>query len=120
MQERKDAITMKGDPLTLMGPEQKTGDNAPGFTVLDNGLSECSFSPGSAGETVLLSVPSPDTDVFCDTEVRKFNQEIANLARMLRPGRSAWTCRLPRAGGAVLRVWRVLRRSPIIATRISE
>ena len=78
MQERKEAVAMKGNPLTLLGPELKAGDKAPGFTVLDGDLSEVAFSPGSSQGTVLMSVPSLDTGV-CDTEVRKFNQEIDKL-----------------------------------------
>ena len=35
-QERKGAVTMRGNPLTLVGPELKAGDRAPDFkTVID-------------------------------------------------------------------------------------
>ena len=30
--ERPAATTLKGNPLTLIGPELKTGDNAPDFS----------------------------------------------------------------------------------------
>jgi len=33
--ERKGITTMKGNPMTLVGPELKPGDKAPDFTVLD-------------------------------------------------------------------------------------
>lgn len=36
--ERKGIITMKGNPLTLLGPHLEAGDKAPDFTVLDNKL----------------------------------------------------------------------------------
>jgi thiol peroxidase len=36
--ERAGATTMRGNPLTLIGPELKTGDSAPDFTVVDGSL----------------------------------------------------------------------------------
>jgi len=38
MTERAGVITMKGNPLTLIGEEVRVGQKAPDFTVLDNGL----------------------------------------------------------------------------------
>lgn len=36
--ERAGATTLKGNPLTLVGPELKAGDSAPDFSVVDTGL----------------------------------------------------------------------------------
>ena len=33
--ERPGATTLKGNPLTLVGPELKAGDTAPDFTATD-------------------------------------------------------------------------------------
>ncbi|MCS6951218.1 MAG: thiol peroxidase, partial [bacterium] len=33
--ERPGAVTFKGQPLTLVGPELKPGDKAPDFTIID-------------------------------------------------------------------------------------
>ena len=38
MQERSGAITMKGNPLTLVGSELSIGDSTPDVTLLDNDL----------------------------------------------------------------------------------
>ena len=38
MEERTGIITMKGNPLTLVGSELKVGDPAPDFELLDNDL----------------------------------------------------------------------------------
>ncbi|RPI99413.1 MAG: lipid hydroperoxide peroxidase, partial [Deltaproteobacteria bacterium] len=38
MQERAGIITMKGNPLTLVGNEARVGDVAPDFVALDNNL----------------------------------------------------------------------------------
>jgi thiol peroxidase len=77
--ERKGVITMKGGPMTLIGPALKVGDKAPDFTVLDNGLQPVTLDK-SAGKTRLISVvPSLDTPV-CDAQTRRFNEEASKLA----------------------------------------
>ena len=76
--ERTGVITFLGNPLTLVGPEVKAGDRAPGFTVLDNSLAAKTLAD-FAGKTVVLSVtPSLDTAV-CDAQLRRFNQAAAGL-----------------------------------------
>jgi thioredoxin-dependent peroxiredoxin len=78
MKEEKGVITMKGNPLTLMGKSLKVGDRAPDFTVLDNNLSPVSLSSYKGKVCVLSSVPSLDTPV-CDLETRRFNEEASGL-----------------------------------------
>jgi len=78
MQERAGIITMKGNPLTLVGNEVKVGDRAPDFTALDNNLAPVSLSSFKGKICVLVSVPSLDTPV-CDMETRKFNEEAGRL-----------------------------------------
>lgn len=76
--ERKGIVTVRGNPLTLIGAELKVGDKAPGFTVLDADLKEVSLG-AFAGKTKVISVtPSLDTPV-CNFQARKFNQEAARL-----------------------------------------
>jgi thiol peroxidase len=77
-QERQGVITFKGNPLTLIGPDVKVGDKAPEFTVLGNDLSPITLASSQGKTRLIVSVPSLDTPV-CDTEVRRFNQEAANL-----------------------------------------
>ena len=78
MKERAGMITMKGNPLTLMGDEVKVGEMAPDFVVLDNNLSPVKFSSFRGKTCILSSVPSLDTPV-CDMETRKFNEEAGRL-----------------------------------------
>lgn len=78
MQERTGAITMKGNPLTLIGNEVKVGDPAPDFTALDNSLAPVRLSSFKGKTCVLASVPSLDTPV-CDMETHKFNEEASRL-----------------------------------------
>jgi thiol peroxidase len=78
-QERTGAITFKGGPMTLLGPELKVGDPAPDFSCVDGSLQEVKLA-SSAGKTRLFSVvPSLDTQV-CAIQTRKFNEEAVKLA----------------------------------------
>jgi thioredoxin-dependent peroxiredoxin len=76
MNEKKGVITFKGNPFTLLGPELKTGDKAPDFTVVDNGLAPVTLASYKGKIKVISAVPSLDTPV-CDTETRRFNLEAA-------------------------------------------
>ena len=78
MKEEKGVITMKGNPLTLMGRSLKVGDRAPDFMVVDNNLSPVNLATYKGKVCVLSSVPSLDTPV-CDMETRRFNQEASGL-----------------------------------------
>ncbi|WP_058303512.1 thiol peroxidase [Gorillibacterium timonense] len=77
-QERTGVATLKGNPLTLIGPELHAGESAPDFTVSKN-LTESATLQDFAGKIKLISVvPSLDTGV-CDMQTRRFNEEAANL-----------------------------------------
>lgn len=78
MEERKGIITMKGQPLTLVGKGVKVGEPAPDFEVLANDLSAVKLSSFRGKIRIISSVPSLDTSV-CDTMTRRFNQEAVNL-----------------------------------------
>ena len=77
-QERKGAVTFKGNPLTLIGLELKKGDKAPNFQLLANDLSVVTLE-NFKGKTKLVSVvPSLDTPV-CDMQTKRFNVEASKL-----------------------------------------
>ncbi|PQP91077.1 thiol peroxidase [Paenibacillus sp. AR247] len=77
-QERTNAATFKGNPITLIGPEIHVGDAAPDFKVSKNLLEEATLKD-YAGKIKLISVvPSLDTGV-CDAQTRRFNEEAAGL-----------------------------------------
>jgi len=78
MQERKGIITFKGNPMTLLGPEIRTGDKAPDFRVVDNGLAPVTLADFRGKVKIISAVPSLDTPV-CDAETRRFNEEAAKL-----------------------------------------
>ena len=83
MIERTGIITMKGNPLTLVGKELKVGDIGPDFEVLDNDLAPVKFSSFRGKICVISSVPSLDTPV-CDMETRRFNEEAGKLGTDIR------------------------------------
>ncbi|MEE8315797.1 MAG: thiol peroxidase [Syntrophobacteria bacterium] len=78
MQERDGIVTMKGNPITLMGTELQVGDKAPDFIAIDNDLNPVSFDSFRGKVCIVSSVPSLDTPV-CDMETRRFNDEAGRL-----------------------------------------
>ena len=78
MEERSGIIKFLGNPVTLIGPELKTGDKAPDFRVVDTSLAPLSLGDFRGKVKVICAVPSLDTPV-CDTETRRFNKEAAQL-----------------------------------------
>ncbi|HKE29956.1 MAG TPA: thiol peroxidase [Bryobacteraceae bacterium] len=76
--ERAGATTLKGNPLTLIGPELKAGDAAPDFTLVDNGLKAVTLADTGHNVRIISVVPSLDTPV-CDAQTKRFNEETAKL-----------------------------------------
>lgn len=76
--ERTGLVTMRGNPITLVGNEIKAGDMAPNFVVADNTLKPVEFSAFAGKVCIISSVPSLDTPI-CDMSTRRFNQEAGNL-----------------------------------------
>jgi thioredoxin-dependent peroxiredoxin len=74
MEERKNTITFKGKPVTLLGPEIKIGQKAPEFTLLDNSMKEVALSK-SKGKIRLLSVVYSLETPICDLQTRTFEEE---------------------------------------------
>ncbi|ANE48291.1 thioredoxin peroxidase [Paenibacillus swuensis] len=77
-QERTGVATFKSNPITLIGPEIKVGDQAPDFHVNKNLLEEVTLATYANKVKLISVVPSLDTGV-CDTQTRRFNEEAANL-----------------------------------------
>ena len=78
MQERKDIVTVEGNPLTLLGPDVNVGEQAPDFEVLAGDLSGVQLSAYKGKVCIISSVPSLDTPV-CDTMTRRFNEAAGAL-----------------------------------------
>lgn len=76
--ERSNAVTMKGNGVTLVGPEIKAGDRAPDFSVLDQKLGAVVLGDFTGKVKIISVTPSLDTPV-CDMQARRFNEEAAAL-----------------------------------------
>jgi thioredoxin-dependent peroxiredoxin len=84
--QRAGAVTFKGAPMTLLGPQLRAGDPAPNFALTAGDLSTVTpeiLTDGGASAAMLIVVPSLDTSV-CSLESRKFNQRLGELPAGVR------------------------------------
>lgn len=80
MPEVANAVTMKGNPVTLIGKEVQAGQSAPDCTLVANDLSDFRLSSLKGKKVIISVVPSLDTPV-CDVQTKRFNKEAASLGR---------------------------------------
>ena len=78
MEEHIAAVTLHGNPLTLLGNELKVGDPVPDVEVLDNDLNPVKLSSFKGRICIISAVPSLDTPT-CDMETRRFNETAGQL-----------------------------------------
>jgi len=76
--ERANLVTMKGNPLTIQGPDLQIGGDAPEFRVVDGGFAPVHLSDFEGKAVLISAVPSLDTGV-CALQTKRFNEEIAKL-----------------------------------------
>src|SRR5258708_19437643 len=76
--ERAGATTLRGNPLTVVGPELKAGDKAPDFKAVDDSLKALDLAGTGSGVRIFSVVPSLDTPV-CDAQTKRFNEEAGTL-----------------------------------------
>lgn len=78
MQERKGIVTLKGNPMTLLGPALGPGDRAPAFAVVDGGLAPVGLGDFAGKRKLISVVPSLDTPI-CELQTKRFHEEAAKL-----------------------------------------
>lgn len=81
IQQRAGAVTFKGKPMTLRGPELRSGDPAPQFELTAGDLSPVNLDillDEGKRAAMLIVVPSLDTSV-CSLESQKFNARLGEL-----------------------------------------
>ena len=83
--ERTGVATMKGTPITLVGPEIRVGDKAPDFNCLDMHMDTVTLADTKRRIRLIASVPSLDTSV-CNKMTIRLNDE----AERLNDDRVAW------------------------------
>lgn len=75
---RAGAVTLKGNPVDLSGPELKAGDAAPDFTLQSNALADVTLADSAGKKRIIVTVPSLDTPT-CHQEAKRFNDEAGQL-----------------------------------------
>ena len=78
---RAEAVTFKGNPLTLAGGAVEVGQPAPDFTLHafeDGAMNQIKPADLQGKPTIISVVPSLDTPV-CQTQTKRFNQDLAGL-----------------------------------------
>jgi thiol peroxidase len=76
--ERQGATTLRGNPLTVLGPALKPGEKAPDFKAVDDSLKTVDLAGTGNGVRIFSVVPSLDTPV-CDAQTKRFNEESGKL-----------------------------------------
>jgi thiol peroxidase len=86
--ERKGAITLEGNPLTLVGPGLTVGQKAPDFRLiaphklLTPRPPEVTLAAGSGKVRLISVVPSLDTPV-CDVQTETFEHEAGRFSEVV-------------------------------------
>jgi thiol peroxidase len=83
MQEQTGVVTLRGNPVTLVGAPLVEKKAPPDVELLANDLSLVRLSDYKDSICLISSVPSLDTPI-CDMQTRRFNQEIAHLGDNVR------------------------------------
>ena len=73
---------MKGNPLTLIGPQLQPGDHAPDFNVVDGSLSPVDLEKTGHNVRIISVVPSLDTKV-CEQQTHYLSEKNKGLDKMV-------------------------------------
>lgn len=71
-------VTLKGNPVEVLGDLPAKGDKAPGFRLVGKDLADVSLADFTGKRKILNIFPSVDTPT-CATSVRHFNQSASGL-----------------------------------------
>lgn len=75
---RAGAVTLKGGPVDLAGPELKAGDAAPEFTLQGADLGDVTLACSAGKTRIIATIPSLDTPT-CHAETKHFNDQAGSL-----------------------------------------
>ena len=77
---RSDAVTFKGNPITLAGDALAAGSAAPDFTLhyFKDGMQTLTLGDLKGKPSLLSVLPSLDTPV-CATQTKKFNDTLSSM-----------------------------------------
>lgn len=72
-------VTLKGNPMVVLGPELKIGGQAPDFECVDMSMKPVRLADTGHSVRIFSVIPSLDTPV-CDAQTKRFNDEAAKLS----------------------------------------
>ncbi|MCY2967771.1 MAG: thiol peroxidase [Planctomycetota bacterium] len=72
---RKGAVTLKGNPVDLAGPQLKAGDSVPAFTLQGADLKDATEAKFAGKPYIITTIPSLDTPI-CHKETKLFNDKV--------------------------------------------
>ncbi len=75
---RKGEVTMRGNPIDLVGPKLTAGESAPDFTCVDTNMGAVSLKDSAGKVRMFNVVPSLDTPV-CSIQTKRFSEEFNAL-----------------------------------------
>lgn len=75
---RKGEVTMRGNPVELVGPKLKAGETAPDFACVDGDMGTVNLKTSAGKVRFFNVVPSLDTPV-CSIQTKKFSEEFTAL-----------------------------------------
>ncbi|WP_432797617.1 thiol peroxidase [Poriferisphaera sp. WC338] len=78
MAERAGAITLKGNPMTLLGNEVNNGQTLPEFALRAVDMSVKTLADYAGKVKIISIVPSLDTPI-CDLQTKHFNADVSAL-----------------------------------------
>lgn len=73
------SITLKGNPIQVVGEELSAGQKCPDFKLQGADMSDVTLGSHAGKTRVICAVPSLDTPV-CDVEMKRFNDEATKNA----------------------------------------
>ncbi|MCS7062137.1 MAG: thiol peroxidase [Anaerolineae bacterium] len=81
--ERTNEVTLKGNPLTVIGPRLKVGDKFPTAKLTATDWSTVDLASFSNHVRLISVVPSLDTGI-CDAQTKRFNEEAEKLGERVK------------------------------------
>ena len=75
---RQGEVTMRGNPIDLVGPRLQVGDTAPDFTCVDTSMTPVSLKDTGGKVRLFSVVPSLDTPV-CGMQTKQFSEKVNEL-----------------------------------------
>ncbi len=75
---RKGEVTMRGNPIDLVGPKLEVGNDAPDFTCVDTNMKPVTLKDTTGKVRLFSVVPSLDTPV-CGLQTKHFSEHVNEL-----------------------------------------